>query len=95
MAGATAAAVPAQVGGRVAGVKSPPLPALATLERMPLDAGRHVEVDAAVHVPTQVGTWALAIDVVDDVDGSFAKHGTEPAIAIFQVIPPRGVDPVQ
>ena len=38
---------------------------------------------------------ALAIDVVDDVDGSFAKHGTEPAIAIFQVIPPRGVDPVQ
>ncbi len=95
VAGATAAAVPAQVGGRVAGVKSPPLPALATLERMPLDAGRHVEVDAAVHVPTQVGTWALAIDVVDDVDGSFAKHGTEPAIAIFQVIPPRGVDPVQ
>ena len=95
VAGATAAAVPAQTGGRVAGVKSPPLPALATLERMPLDAGRHVEVDAAVHVPTQVGTWALAIDVVDDVDGSFAKHGTEPAIAIFQVIPPRGVDPVQ
>jgi hypothetical protein len=62
---------------------------------MPLDAGRHVDVDTAIHVPTMLGTWALAIDVVDNVDGSFAKHGTEPAIQVFQVIAPRGLDPVQ
>jgi hypothetical protein len=86
--------VPAQAAGRVAGAASQPLAALTTIERIPLDPGRHIEVDAAIHVPAQLGTWALAIDVVDDVDGSFARRGTEPAIAVFQVVAPRGMTPV-
>ena len=53
-------------------------PRAQVLERVPLDAGRRIDVDTAIRVPSQLGRWALALDIVDDVDGSFAKLGTEP-----------------
>ena len=64
------------------------------LERVPLDAGRRIDVDTAIRVPSQLGRWALALDIVDDVDGSFAKLGTEPTITVFEVVAPRGLEPV-
>lgn len=87
-------AAPTQAVGRTAGAKGTPIAALKTIERVPLDAGRRIDVDTAIRVPSQVGHWALALDIVDDVDGSFAKLGTEPSIMVFDIVAPRGVEAV-
>lgn len=47
------------------------------------------QVHASVTAPSQPGTWALVVDVVDNVDGSFAAHGSAPATQVFQVAPAR------
>jgi hypothetical protein len=52
-----------------------------------LEPGSHTRVSARLAVPTEPGRWALVIDVVDDVDGSFAAQGSAPAVAIFRVLP--------
>jgi hypothetical protein len=62
------------------------------LDRVPLAPGRRVVVDASVVVPDALGRWALAIDVVDDVDGSLAAQGSTPAFQVFNVVVPRGID---
>ncbi len=59
-----------------------------------LAPGRRVDVDASILVPQGVGRWALAIDVVDDVDGSFAGLGSQPAVQVFDVVAARGIDSV-
>ena len=52
------------------------------VDEMPLDAGRHVVIDTAIRAPSAMGRWALALDIVDDVSGSYAKLGSKPAISI-------------
>ena len=46
-------------------------------------------VDGWLRAPLATGRWALVIDVVDDVDGSFAKLGSAPAVVILNVMPPQ------
>ena len=68
----------------------PAVPPPTTLDSVPLDAGRHVVVDASVRAPWVIGRWALVVDVVDDIDGSYARLGSEPAVMILEVIAPKG-----
>ena len=46
-------------------------------------------------MPKEVGRWALVIDIVDDVAGSYAALGSAPAVALFEVVAPRGIEPVE
>jgi len=65
------------------------------LRRVPLAAGRMVRVRETLKVPDELGRWALVVDVVDDVDGSFAALGSAPAVALFEIVPPRGIGIVE
>jgi hypothetical protein len=56
------------------------------LRRVPIEPGETIRVDAAVQMPDTPGRWALVIDIVDDVDGSFAVAGSKPAVAMFEVV---------
>ena len=60
---------------------------------VPLAPGEMVTVRDTVVAPAALGRWALVIDVVDDVDGSYAALGSEPAVAAIEVVAPRGRDP--
>jgi hypothetical protein len=60
------------------------------LGRVPLRPGALVRISESLEVPGQVGRWALVLDVVDDLEGSFAARGSAPAVAIFEVVAPRG-----
>ena len=64
------------------------VPAPTTLESVPLDAGRHIDVDTRLRTPWAIGRWALVVDVVDDIDGSYARIGSEPAVMVLDVVPP-------
>jgi hypothetical protein len=64
------------------------------LRRVPLAPGRLVQVSAEILAPDAPGTWALVIDVVDDVDGSFAALGSAPAVHEFLVVAARGIAPL-
>jgi hypothetical protein len=72
------------------GTIQPAVPPPTTLDAVPLDAGRHVAVDASLRVPWVIGRWALVIDVVDDIDGSYARLGSKPAVVIIDVVAPKG-----
>ena len=61
-----------------------------TLDAVPLDAGRHIDVDARLRTPWAIGRWALVVDVVDDIDGSYARLGSEPAVLVLDVVAPKG-----
>lgn len=50
-----------------------------------LDVGFGQRLDARVRVPSQVGTWRLVIDLIDDVDGSFALSGSAPGVLDVEV----------
>jgi len=41
---------------------------------------------------TTVGRWALVVDVEDSIVGSFATLGNAPAVALFDVVPPRRIE---
>ena len=47
-----------------------------------------------VRVPDQLGRWALVLDVEDAIVGSYATLGSEPAVMVFEVVPPRGIEPI-
>ena len=66
-----------------------------TLGRVPLVPGRTVRVEGGIAAPESPGTWALVVDVVDDVDGSFAALGSAPAAQSFIVVAKRGIVPVE
>jgi len=68
-------------------IAAPPEPI--DLGLLPLDVGFGQLVDAAVRVPAQPGTWRLVIDLVDDIDGSFALSGSAPGIVDVDVFAPR------
>ena len=74
-----------------AALVSPPPPPAVDLGFVPFDAGYGSRVDILVRVPAQAGTWRLVIDIVDDIDGSFALSGSAPGVIGIDVIaPPAG-----
>ena len=58
-----------------------------------LAPGEMVTLRDTLVAPAAIGRWALVIDVLDDVDGSYAALGSEPAVAEIEVVAPRGLDP--
>jgi hypothetical protein len=66
-------------------------PALVVLQAVPLAPGKATTVKAELLAPESPGVWALVVDVVDDVDGSFAALGSAPAVKVFGVVVPRGI----
>jgi hypothetical protein len=62
---------------------------------VPLAPGRMILVRGSVVAPQEVGRWALVVDIVDDVDGSFAALGSAPAVHVVEVVEPRGFEPVE
>ncbi len=58
---------------------------------VPFAPGRRADLSANLAVPVTGGHWALAIDVVDDVDGSFAAGGSAPAVVVLDVAPTAGI----
>ena len=70
-------------------------PDMATLGAAPLEPGEMVTVRDTVLAPRAEGRWALVVDVVDDVDGSYAALGSKPAVAAVDVVAPRGRGPVE
>jgi hypothetical protein len=68
--------------------------ATTVLREVALAPGASVTFDTRVDVPVEPGRWALVIDVVDDVDGSFAALGSQPAVGLYEVVAPPVSDPV-
>jgi hypothetical protein len=65
------------------------------LRKLPLAPGALERIRETLVVPKEAGSWALVIDIVDDVAGSYAALGSAPAVALFEVVPPRGIAPVE
>jgi hypothetical protein len=59
------------------------------LDRVPLGPGKRRTVRTDISAPTEPGRWALVIDLVDDVDGSFAALGSAPAVKVLEVVDPE------
>lgn len=70
-------------------------PAPVELRAVPLAPGTLTTVRADLQAPDSPGAWALVVDVVDDVDGSFAALGSAPAVGVFGVVLPRGTAEVE
>ena len=66
-------------------------PAPVELRAVPLPPGRRTTVTVELGAPGTAGVWALVLDVVDDVAGSFAALGSPPAVQVFEVLAPRGI----
>ena len=71
------------------------VPLVVELRRVPLTPGRLARISHTLVVPRELGRWALVVDVVDEVDGSYAALGSAPAVALFEVVAPRGIEPVE
>ena len=56
------------------------------IARLALDPGRSMRLSEELPVPATPGRWALVVDLVNDVDGSFAALGSAPAVALFDVV---------
>jgi hypothetical protein len=63
-----------------------PAPATIDIARTPLQPGTGVTIDAPIRLPVVPGRWALVVDLVDDVDGSFAVQGSAPAATVVDVV---------
>lgn len=72
---------------------TPPEPVV--LGTVPLPKRHFTRASSTLAVPKAPGTWALVIDVVDDIDGSFAAGGSAPAVATVEIVPPHGNDVVR
>ena len=71
------------------------VPLTIELRKVPLAPGALERIRETLVVPREVGRWALVIDIVDDVAGSYAALGSAPAVALFEVVAPRGIAPVE
>ncbi|HET7830308.1 MAG TPA: hypothetical protein VFL03_12170 [Candidatus Limnocylindrales bacterium] len=70
-------------------------PTQVALGAVPLKPGEMQTVKDTLLAPGTVGRWALVVDVVDDVDGSYAALGSEPAVARLDVVAARARGPVE
>jgi hypothetical protein len=61
------------------------------LDALPLDPGQSAQLSATLDSPATPGTWALVIDVQDDLDGSYAVLGSAPGVQLFEIVPERGM----
>jgi hypothetical protein len=64
----------------------PVVPAPVTLASLPLAPGRSATVATTIATPTGAGHWALMLDIVDDIDGSFAAHGSRPGTILVDLV---------
>ena len=71
------------------------VPLAIELRKVPLAPGALERIRETLVVPKEVGRWALVVDIVDDVAGSYASLGSAPAVALFEVVVPRGIEPVE
>ena len=71
----------------------PPVPV--ELQAVALGPGTRTTVTVELGAPGTAGAWALVVDVVDDVAGSFAALGSVPAVQMFEVLAPRGIREVE
>ena len=63
------------------------------LRAIPLDTGRFTTVRVRLVAPDAAGRWALVVDVVDSLEGSFAALGSAPGVQVFDVVyAPRVVE---
>jgi hypothetical protein len=62
------------------------VPAPVTLAALPLAPGRSATVATTIATPTGAGHWALMLDIVDDIDGSFAAHGSRPGTILVDLV---------
>jgi hypothetical protein len=62
------------------------LPAAREMQAVPLAPASLVAVRAKLVAPASPGAWALVVDIVDDVDGSFAALGSAPAVQVFELV---------
>jgi hypothetical protein len=58
------------------------------LGRVSLDPGRSTRLGVDLVVPGTPGRWALVVDLVNDLDGSYAALGSRPGVALFDVQAP-------
>jgi hypothetical protein len=71
------------------------IPLTIELRRVPLAPGALERIRKTLVVPEDAGRWALVIDIVDDVAGSYAALGSAPAVALFEVVAPRGIESIE
>jgi hypothetical protein len=67
-------------------------PGPVVLGAVPLEPGQMVALRETLTAPMAIGTWALVVDIVDDVDGSYAALGSRPATTVIHVVTARGRD---
>ncbi len=60
------------------------------LARVPLASGRRVVARGSIQAPSTTGRWALVVDVVDDIDGSYAALGSRPGAATIDIVDAPG-----
>ncbi len=70
-------------------------PATVELGAVPLAPGKLTVIKMKILAPDSPGTWALVVDVVDDVDGSFAALGSAPAVRVFELIVPPAIEELE
>lgn len=73
-----------------ASVEAGPAPARLDLGLLPLAPGEAIDVHASVATPRTAGHWTLVLDLVDDMDGSFAGHGSRPDLIAVDLVEAAG-----
>jgi hypothetical protein len=67
---------------------TPAAPAPADVLALPLSVGESVRTELAIQTPGVPGMWALTLDIVDRVDGSFAAGGSAPITIRVELVSP-------
>jgi len=56
------------------------------ISRISLAPARSLVATASIRTPTATGRWAIVIDVVDDIDGSYAALGSRPGVGMLDLV---------